>query len=121
MDDNRLSPSQAADKFIVRLPDGMRQRIAEVAKRSRRSMNSEIVCRLEHSLNTVADPIAAEQIKNMVSSLRTDIQQGEINLDAEVEEENVALRKTELLLIELFRKLSADEKNALLVLLGRSL
>lgn len=42
--------SRTADKFVVRLPDGMRERIAEVAQTSHRSMNSEIVSRLEISL-----------------------------------------------------------------------
>jgi hypothetical protein len=42
--------SRTADKFVVRLPDGMRERIAEVARSSHRSMNSEIIARLEKSL-----------------------------------------------------------------------
>ncbi len=42
--------SRNADKFVVRLPQGMRQRIADVAKNYHRSMNSEIVSRLESSL-----------------------------------------------------------------------
>ena len=46
--------SRNADKFVVRLPEGMRQRIAEVAKNYHRSMNSEIVSRLESSLRTEA-------------------------------------------------------------------
>lgn len=42
--------SKTADKFVVRLPEGMRDRIAVEARRNHRSMNSEIVARLEHSL-----------------------------------------------------------------------
>lgn len=42
--------SRTADKFVVRLPDGMRETIAEVAKDHHRSMNSEIIARLERSL-----------------------------------------------------------------------
>jgi len=42
--------SRTADKFVVRLPDGMRERIAEVAREHHRSMNSEIIARLERSL-----------------------------------------------------------------------
>ena len=38
--------SRTADKFVVRLPDGMRERIGEVARSHRRSMNSEIIARL---------------------------------------------------------------------------
>lgn len=42
--------SRTADKFVVRLPDGMRERVAEVARTHHRSMNSEIIARLEQSL-----------------------------------------------------------------------
>ena len=43
-------PSQQQDRFIVRLPDGMRDRIAEAAKANNRSMNAEIVARLASTL-----------------------------------------------------------------------
>ncbi|NDZ11465.1 hypothetical protein C7T35_01535 [Variovorax sp. WS11] len=43
-------PSDAAAKFMVRLPGDMRDRIAEAAAKNKRSMNSEIVERLERSL-----------------------------------------------------------------------
>ncbi|MBA1278132.1 Arc family DNA-binding protein [Stutzerimonas stutzeri] len=49
--------SRTADKFVVRLPDGMRDRIAEVANQGHRSMNSEIVERLARSFE--ADQAAA--------------------------------------------------------------
>ena len=42
-------PSETQDRFIVRFPDGMRDRIAEEAKANNRSMNAEIVARLERS------------------------------------------------------------------------
>lgn len=48
-------PSRGSDQFIVRFPDGMRDRIAEAAKAGGRSMNSEIVLRLEKSLNADLD------------------------------------------------------------------
>lgn len=40
---------QGADKYLLRLPEGMRDRIAESAKANNRSMNAEIVARLESS------------------------------------------------------------------------
>ncbi|HFP9395564.1 TPA: Arc family DNA-binding protein [Raoultella ornithinolytica] len=40
------------DKFMLRFPDGMRDAIAERAKRNGRSMNSEIVQILEDALGT---------------------------------------------------------------------
>lgn len=45
-------PSQLQDKFNLRLPDGMRDAIAERAKANGRSMNSEIVQILQEALDT---------------------------------------------------------------------
>jgi Arc-like DNA binding domain len=45
----RKFPSQELDKFILRLPDGMRDEIAAAAKANNRSMNAEIVLRLQNS------------------------------------------------------------------------
>lgn len=39
-------PSDAADKFIVRFPPGMRERIADAARLNNRSMNAEVVARI---------------------------------------------------------------------------
>lgn len=39
-------PRPRMEKFVIRLPSGMRQRIAEIARFNARSMNSEIVHRL---------------------------------------------------------------------------
>lgn len=44
-----LPPSRTAEQFVVRFPDGMRDRIAEAAKANGRSMNAEIVHRLQES------------------------------------------------------------------------
>jgi predicted HicB family RNase H-like nuclease len=43
-------PSGGADQFIVRFPENMRDVIKEKAALNRRSMNNEIVRRLENSL-----------------------------------------------------------------------
>lgn len=40
-------PSRTADRFVVRMPDGLRPWIAEEARRSHRSANSQIVWMLE--------------------------------------------------------------------------
>ncbi|AZC83942.1 MULTISPECIES: Arc family DNA-binding protein [Pseudomonas] len=40
---------QFQEKFVVRLPDGMRDKIARQARSNDRSMNSEIVHRLEYT------------------------------------------------------------------------
>ncbi|EYD71600.1 hypothetical protein Rumeso_05001 [Rubellimicrobium mesophilum DSM 19309] len=39
--------SAAVDKFVIRLPDGLRQAIKEAAACNRRTMNAEIVFHLE--------------------------------------------------------------------------
>lgn len=39
-----------SDQFNLRLPDGLRDRVKEVAETNRRSMNAEIVCILEGAL-----------------------------------------------------------------------
>lgn len=63
------APSQYKDKFVLRLEDGMRLCLADYAKAEKRSMNSEIVMRLQHStaqdleikrLNTVLDLLIAQ-------------------------------------------------------------
>ncbi|QEW18999.1 Arc-like DNA binding domain protein [Marinibacterium anthonyi] len=40
-------PRQTTDKFMLRLPDGWREVIKELAQRNRRSMNQEILAALE--------------------------------------------------------------------------
>ncbi len=42
-------PSEKQERFIVRLPDGMRDRIKAAAEANNRSMNAEIVARIEAS------------------------------------------------------------------------
>lgn len=45
-----------SDKFMLRLPEGMRQAIKEAAIKSGRSMNAEIVHRLEASFRSSSIP-----------------------------------------------------------------
>lgn len=44
-------PSETQERFIVRFPDGMRDRIKEAADANNRSMNAEIVARIEGSFS----------------------------------------------------------------------
>lgn len=53
------------EKFIVRLPDGMRDEIAQAAEQKHRSMNAEIVRRLAESF--------VERTPPEVASLQSDI------------------------------------------------
>ncbi|PLU50771.1 hypothetical protein BMJ25_06625 [Sinorhizobium medicae] len=44
---NKKSAIQPQDKYVLRLPEGMRDRIKKAAERSGRSMNAEIIAALE--------------------------------------------------------------------------
>lgn len=46
------------EQYIVRLPDGMRERIKEEADRNHRSMNAEIVFHLQRAL---FDPVGTKK------------------------------------------------------------
>lgn len=65
MSEPKNFPSVTADKFVVRLPDGMREQIAEVAKANNRSMNAEVVARLQDSLEGNAQSDVAYVIKRL--------------------------------------------------------
>lgn len=53
-------PSDLADRFQVRMPPGLRDRIAAAAKTNSRSMNAEIVARLEASFEISIDDYRAD-------------------------------------------------------------
>lgn len=53
--------SRTADKFVVRLPDGLRDDIAVLAESNDRSMNSEIINRLKRTITQ--DQLNEEQTK----------------------------------------------------------
>ncbi|MBC9251397.1 DNA-binding protein [Pseudomonas alcaligenes] len=88
--------SRTADKFVVRLPDGMRERIADVARNHHRSMNSEIIARLEQSL-VQEDSLGDE-------------------LDLRLDSPELSLHERELL--QRFRQLSRRQQNALVALIA---
>lgn len=89
--------SRTADKFVVRLPEGMRERIADVAKNHHRSMNSEIIARLEKSL---AQEFA---VSNEETAL-------------DLDSPEVSAHERELLMR--FRHLSRRQQNALIALIA---
>lgn len=46
--------ARGSDQFMLRLPDGMREHIKAAADLSGRSMNAEIIARLDESFNPIA-------------------------------------------------------------------
>lgn len=47
---------QLADKYVLRMPDGMRDKLAELAKANNRSMNAEIVLILQQAIEARVRP-----------------------------------------------------------------
>jgi hypothetical protein len=91
-----LYSSRTADKFVVRLPDGMRERIADVARNHHRSMNSEIIARLEQSM----------------------LQEGTLGDDLNMRLDSPELSLHERELLQRFRQLSRRQQNALVALIA---
>ena len=83
-------PAKDLDKIMIRLPDGMRERLTELAKGNKRSVNAEVVARLEASLereprfasNSGPKSEAAErktgQVIDLMEALRATIDKLEI-------------------------------------------
>jgi hypothetical protein len=65
-----LSPSQLLDKIIIRVPDGMRERIKRAADANGRSVNAELLVLLDKTypavslLETLVEEIAGV-VKNL--------------------------------------------------------
>lgn len=51
---------RGSDQFLLRLPEGLRTRVKEVAETNRRSMNSEIIYQLERSLAPTSETQKAD-------------------------------------------------------------
>lgn len=92
-DENR----KFSDKIALRLPDGMRDRIAAVAERNNRSTNAEIVARLERSLEVEDAPPEAAG-----SSVRGEIE----TLRAQIRMEGIQRQSLEARIFELEKKIS---------------
>jgi hypothetical protein len=71
---------RGSDQFMLRLPDGARDMIAEMAERNGRSMNAEIVIALAHHIArfSLAKPIPAGMTEVMNDAMAERIRQGEI-------------------------------------------
>ncbi|MCY3819405.1 MAG: Arc family DNA-binding protein [Gammaproteobacteria bacterium] len=89
---------------MVRLPISLHAQVAETAHRYRRSMNSEIVARLENSLDELPEPDETKFeppfFRHIETTLRRDLSRQETNL------------------IRLFRRLSQRQRNAVTDLLS---
>ena len=55
--------TNASDKFIIRLPDGMRDRIKTDAEQHGRTMNAEIIARLEAYTDSPSNSNSLDEIR----------------------------------------------------------
>jgi predicted DNA-binding protein len=62
------STSRESDKFILRMPDGMRERLAEVAKSQGRTMNAIVISVLAEYLG------GAQSLESQLAEIRTALQ-----------------------------------------------
>jgi hypothetical protein len=77
---NQNAISRDADKFVVRMPDAMRERVAAIAKSLHTSMNSAIVLGLNAWLDGLDDlNILLESIRLLKKSLERE----KLKLEAE--------------------------------------
>ena len=65
--------NRASDKFILRLPDGMREHLAGVAEREGRSMNAVVVTALAIYFVQEGTPLA-DRVKNELGDMRQAIE-----------------------------------------------
>jgi hypothetical protein len=91
-------------RFVVRLPAQMRDRLAEASISHRRSINSEIVARLEQTFSGLPGDAETSRIEPPLQG----------PLDALFRR---ALTDDEQLIVRLFRRLSQPKKQALIDLL----
>lgn len=65
------TPVRDFDKFMLRMPEGMRDRIAREAKTNGRSMNAELIARIE---KTLEDDTALVKLTGRVEELEADFE-----------------------------------------------
>lgn len=75
-------PSQLAERFQIRMPDGLRDKIREAAEANKRSMNTEIIARLEESF----DPRSKANVFGVAVSMPEEDRQEALILAEAIEE-----------------------------------
>ncbi|MEM7079961.1 MAG: Arc family DNA-binding protein [Pseudomonadota bacterium] len=100
-----IDPKEKPHKFVVRLPLRIRDQIAEAAAYYRRSMNSEIVARLEQSFSGIP---STTQVEDLAPDVYPQLEYF-FGRTLSSEEED---------LVRAYRHLSQEKKHALLELLS---
>ena len=104
-------PSDKLDKFLLRLPDGMRQELSEIAKNNHRTITAEIINRIQNSL--IQDD--SQKVLNEPLGIKEGSYE---NYPPEAEPYiQSILSKDEFILVSAYRETSLIKKKALLDLL----
>lgn len=101
---NNKAMKKDSYKYVVRLPPTMRNKLAEAAGHYHRSVNSEIVARLEQSFGVLPQGSVERQVEPPLHSHLEAIFRSSLN-------------ETEQSLIKVFRRLSSSRQKALVKLL----
>ena len=102
------TPSRKLDQYIVRFPDGMRDKLKKAAKENNRSLNAEIIARLEeyprislleNSIKALENAVKANDhseglLKSQADKLRKELKQ--TKEDAEALKTALVLKQSEL-------------------------
>jgi hypothetical protein len=96
------------ERFTVRMPDGLRDAVAERAKRNGRSMNSEIINMIEEAIKR--DSIIDGALKEHADIKLDESKASELEL---LQEQIIAIQKSENALlkrkVEILSRLSGDD------------
>jgi Arc-like DNA binding dprotein len=79
---------RGSDQFIIRFPDGMRDQIAKLATANGRSMNAEIIDRLEKSMAEITLESGLKTFEVLVAQMSNKMDSVQENLDRILKEQN---------------------------------
>lgn len=93
-----LPTSRESEKYVLRLPTGMRARIKAAATRNSRTMNAEIVAVLEEKFPVptisqyLADKLGSDTILELINTEKTDLPAAIIKINKRMEAEDMSFR-----------------------------
>jgi hypothetical protein len=93
-----LPTSRESEKYVLRLPAGMRERIKAAATRNNRTMNAEIVAVLEEKFPAptisqyLADKLGPDSILELINTEKDDLPAAILKMNKRMEEEDMSMR-----------------------------
>ena len=78
---------RGSDQFVIRFPDGMRDQIAMLATANGRSMNAEIIDRLEKSMAEISLETGLKTFEVLVAQMSNKMDSVQENLDRILKEQ----------------------------------